>query len=270
MQAASPSPPPRRSRRPLSSDARSLIGATLVLLLGAVIASAAWFGWEASRGSASEREAARSAGTGDRPPAVAAGDRPEEGSATAEEPIGSGEGASLTGHDHGDPEALTPAEARIVEKQLAEAKAAATRYANIDAARRDGFFQVTQFIPGLGMHLANLGIPTHTFDAGRPNVLLYEPDGTGGHRLAGVAYTVRKVDDVPPEGFAGGSDVWHFHRNLCFVPGGTVGIAPNRAACDARGGIFQEETDWLLHAWLWVPNPGGVFVEVNPKVTGLG
>jgi hypothetical protein len=68
-------------------------------------------------------------------------------------------------------------------------------------------------------------------------------------------------------GFAGGSDAWHYHSDLCFQRGGSVTIAVDDAACKAVGGlVFQKQTAWLLHAWIWKQNPDGVFTEVNPRV----
>ena len=77
-----------------------------------------------------------------------------------------------------------------------------------------------------------------------------------------MAYSIKHTSDTPPEGFAGGSDVWHFHRNLCFVSG-VVTVTPDRSDCP---GFFQARTAWLLHAWIWAHNPRGVFTEYNPRV----
>jgi hypothetical protein len=96
---------------------------------------------------------------------------------------------------------------------------------------------------------------------------LYQPGRDGNLKLAGVAYQYLHVNDTPPVGFAGGSDVWHYHTDLCFQKGGSVTIARDQAACKAVGGlVFQEQTAWLLHAWVWTPNPDGVFTENNPNV----
>jgi len=180
-----------------------------------------------------------------------------------------GEGDSLFGeHVHGTPGPVTPAERVVLRRQLADAKAATAKYRDIDVAKADGYFQVTQFIPGLGLHLANLRIPSNTFDPAKPQILLYEPDAKGRMQLVGVAYQYVHTNDTPPAGFAGGSDVWHYHTDLCFQRGGSVTIAQTDAACKAVGGLaFQKQTEWLLHAWIWKTNPTGVFTEVNPRVT---
>jgi hypothetical protein len=255
MMILDPKPSPPRSH----SDLRAVLAAGLVVALGAAIVLAMWYAWQASRGPD------QTAGASLRNDAVGA-EEPD----SAEDGARSGGivGPGLTGdHQHGEPQSLTPREQRQLEVQLDLARQASARYRDIRAARADGYFQVTQFLPGFGMHLASLSVPTSTFDPTRPKVLLYEPDGSGGYRLAGVAYALDRVSDVPPEGFVGGSDVWHYHRNLCFIPNGTVTIAFSQGSCARLGGLYQAETDWLLHAWIWEPNPRGVFVEINPAVT---
>jgi hypothetical protein len=178
-----------------------------------------------------------------------------------------GEGASnFGGHSHGRPASTTEQEWLVLGRQLAAAKSATAKYRNMDRAKADGYFQVTQFIPGLGLHLANLGIRQDVFDPSRPQLLLYAPKRSGGYTLAGVGYTFVHDGDIPPAGFAGGQDVWHFHANLCFLLTGSVTLTPDAAACQTRGGVFQKETAWLLHAWIWKTNPDGVFTESNPNV----
>jgi hypothetical protein len=107
----------------------------------------------------------------------------------------------------------------------------------------------------------NLGIPSFVFDPARPQLLLYQPVD-GRMVLTGVAYTYSHVSETPPDGFAGGSDVWHYHRNLCFTSG-LVTVTASKAECP---GVFQAQTSWLLHAWIWKQNPRGVFTEYNPRV----
>jgi hypothetical protein len=239
------------------SEVGSVLAAAMVLLLGTVMILGAWTGWNAR----TSRDEARAAAA-------------ERRAASGEEVPGSNspEGASFLGeHDHafggpGAGEADTARERQALQVQLAAAKRATARYRDIDVARADGYIQVTQFIPTLGLHLAKLSQYSKPFDPTTPSVLLYEPDGTGEPELVGVAYSLKKSSETPPEGFAGSSDHWHYHRNLCFLLNGTVTITPTLADCSARNGIFQKETNWLLHAWIWKPNPAGVFVETNFSV----
>jgi hypothetical protein len=173
-----------------------------------------------------------------------------------------GEGSAIFAHHHEAPGPVTAAQRVVLNKQLATAKAATAKYRNIAVAKRDGYFQVTQFIPGLGLHMYKLGIPTGTFNPATPQVLLYQPVGNR-MVLVGVSYLYLHVNETPPAGFAGGSDVWHYHKDLCFVAG-TVTITQTAADCP---GVFQKTTNWMLHVWIWKTNPDGVFTEVNPRVT---
>jgi hypothetical protein len=172
-----------------------------------------------------------------------------------------GEGAS---HTHSKPQPLTAAEQVQVDSILADVKAATKQYKDIEVAKTDGYRQVTQFIPGLGLHMFNFKY-AGTFDPLKPQLLLYMPTADGSLKLAGVSYMLPHRSEVAPEGFPGGADVWHYHENLCFLKGGSVTIA-TKTDCAAIGGFHQGQTGWLLHAWIYVKNPGGVFTEDNPVV----
>jgi hypothetical protein len=243
------------------SEGAALFAAWLSLLLLATVVTGAWVAWQGTLRA--QRVVAAGAASAHAHVAAAS---PQAAAATgAAESV---EGVSeFGGHSHGTAGPTTPEQAKILKDELAEARTASGKYKNVSVAKADGYIQITQFIPGLGLHMVDLGISQTTFDPKRPQVLLYEPTGTGESlRLVGIGYALQTGGDDPPEGFAGGSDVWHFHRNLCFLPNGSVTIAPSAADCQAKSGIFQARTAWLLHVWLWTENPNGVFTEVNPQV----
>ena len=247
------------------TEMAGLVGGIMVLLL---VATVALGGWAAMRSTPAASSAPANQGAAVPVLAPVIHDHGAGGGGSAPVP-GEGEGeSSFGGHTHGEPGPVSPAQRVVLKRQLAAAKAASAKYKDIEVAKADGYFQVTQFIPGIGLHLANLRIPKNTFDPARPQVLLYQPDENGNLKLAGVAYEFDHLNDTPPVGFAGGSDVWHYHSDLCFQKGGSVTIAKDDASCKAVGGIaFQKQTSWLLHAWIWSPHPNGVFTEYNPKVT---
>lgn len=58
---------------------------------------------------------------------------------------------------------------------------------------------------------------TQAFDPARPNLLMYDSDSDSG-RLTGMVWAVVS-GEMPPEGFPGDNDHWHFHERLCFVDG---------------------------------------------------
>lgn len=250
----------------LGTDFGALLAASLGLLLAGTVALAGWSALAGpGHGTAPKVATLSAAGSGASSGAAGVAPGTGDGSLAA---LGEGaEGASQFGeHAHGAPGPVSPQQFQVMQRQLAEARTATTRFRSIAAARAAGYFQVTQFIPGLGLHMVNLKIPTTTFDPSRPQILLYQPNGNGGMTLVGVAYSFAHTSDTPPEGFAGGADVWHFHNDLCFTGDGSVTIAPSADACKARHGLFQQQTDWLLHAWIWKTNPNGVFTEYNPNV----
>ena len=253
----------------LGTDAGSLLSAAMSLLLLAAVGLGLVAGFRARTEPIVLATSAGSAGGG----TAAAGhvhpaSSGDAAAATIGEVTGGAEGASIAGHVHGTPGSVSPQEAQILSRQIAAAKIATARYRDINAAKADGYFQVTQFVPGLGLHLANLRISNRVFDPAHPNVLLYQPDAKGKLVLVGVAYSIAHTGpaDEQPAGFAGNADVWHFHRNLCFLPTGSVTITPGAVQCKARNGYFQARTAWLLHAWIWRTNPDGLFTEYNPNV----
>ncbi|HEX9312169.1 MAG TPA: hypothetical protein VGA30_05020 [Actinomycetota bacterium] len=250
----------------LGSDWGNLLGAAMVLLLVAAVGLGTWAGWQARTPSVTLASGAGSQAAGAHVHTAAADAVPAN--ARAGEAGSGAEGASITGHVHGTPGSVSPQESQILSRQIAAAKSATAKYRSLAAAKADGYIQVTQFIPGLGLHLANLGISNRIFDPARPQVLLYQPDRSGKLVLVGVAYSIAHtgLDDPQPAGFAGNADVWHFHQDLCFLPTGSVTITPGAQPCRKMGGYFQAKTAWLLHAWIWKTNPDGLFTENNPSV----
>jgi hypothetical protein len=256
----------------LGTDLGSLAGAGMILLLVATVGLGTWSGWRARLELRQTSIQHPVQALGDSPVAGASGTAAHaahDGGTTSAAVVGDGaEGASqFGGHSHGQPGPVSDREGLILAQELAAAKAATASFADISAAKAAGYIQVTQFVPGLGLHLANLGIPDTAFDPARPQLLLYEPNGSGGYTLVGVGYMFRHGSEDPPVGFAGGADVWHYHTDLCFLPGGLVTITQSGAECRSRNGVFQKQTDWLLHAWVWKANPDGVFTESNPTVS---
>jgi hypothetical protein len=125
---------------------------------------------------------------------------------------------------------------------LAAVRAATARYHDPVAAAADGYAPLLECIDadgvgGMGQHLAATPFDG-AVDALRPEALVYEVRGDR-LQLVGVEYIVPQVEwtgDHPPSLFG-----QHFHRN------------------DALG-------IWALHAWVWRPNPSGMFEDFNPNV----
>lgn len=159
----------------------------------------------------------------------------------------------------------------LVDQQIRAATVGMEQYQNINNAIADGFVQITPYIPGQGLHMLKgaLGGQDDIFIPGAPESLLYEPDPNtpGGWRLGGGMW-VMPIDLVPlpPDGFAGNEDAWHYHDDLCiWNNGGSVAEGVEEAWCLSRPGnpVFIDKAGWLVHLWNYYPNPLGRFVEVN-------
>ena len=132
------------------------------------------------------------------------------------------------------------------EDQLEAAKEATRKYKDINVALADGFAPVGTDVPGEGFHYLNPARLSCNFDPAHPAVLLYAllPDQTQ-LRLVALEYlipfacTPEGKNGPPPEGFAGGLDVWGNDEPVPF---------------------------WNLNAWLYFKNPNGLFAGLNPRV----
>jgi len=99
---------------------------------------------------------------------------------------------------------------------------------------------------GMGFHWANQQlIADSTIDPLKPELLVYQPLADGQKRLAAVEYIVfvdewhAKGNQNPPKLFG-----QEFHINPTLL----------------------EKPFYLLHAWVWFPNPSGTFFDWNPRV----
>ncbi len=127
-----------------------------------------------------------------------------------------------------------------IKKELASARHGTARYHNINNAKADGYIDIHVFFPHMGFHYLKPDILDAHFDPAKPELLVYADFGNGQLRLVAVEYAVPiALSETVPEGFTGDDD--HWERNEAF-------------------GL------WTLHAWIWYPNPNGMFAEFNPRV----
>lgn len=125
--------------------------------------------------------------------------------------------------------------------ELLQARIATAKYRNINRAIEDGYADIDVVVPNMGHHYMKTSIVDATFDARKPEILVYNKKEDGSFQLVAVEYAV-PIDlspDKAPKGFTGNGDVWD--RNTGF-------------------GL------WLLHAWVWYYNPDGIFNPTNPLV----
>lgn len=151
--------------------------------------------------------------------------------------------------DHGAARSTSTDElAPGVRQALASLRASTARFHDLAAAREAGWATpVTGCLSspegGMGFHYADLDRFDTSLDADRPEILVYAPGPQGQLRLVAVEYAVPLAawtGSEPPSLFG-----QSFHRNTTF-------------------GL------WVLHAWVWAPNPKGVFADWNPRIACPG
>jgi hypothetical protein len=144
------------------------------------------------------------------------------------------------------------------QNQLAPVRAATAAFHDLGAAEDAGYgpFYVCTDQTGegaMGQHYVNGAlVGDGAIDPLRPEALVYEPKRSGsGYRLVGVEYVVFQAD----------WDALHGSRPSLFGREFALVEAGNRYGLPA----FYE-----LHAWIWRPNPSGIFNDWNPKVSCRG
>ena len=129
------------------------------------------------------------------------------------------------------------------ESALANVRQATSAFHNLDAAVAAGYDPLLSCfdlpgVGGMGQHYVNTSLLDATVEANRPEALVYEVDG---NRLQLVA-----VEYIVP---------WSAWVSL--TPPQLYGRS-----------FFRNDSLhlWALHAWIWRPNPLGMFANYNPSV----
>ena len=127
-----------------------------------------------------------------------------------------------------------------VQSQLAQVRAATDAFHDPQAAINAGFNPMLPCFDssagGMGKHFINLDNLLGAQDLTHPAALVYEPRDTG-YKLAAVEYVVPgSPEDTPPT-----------------MLGQTFTYLPDLQV-------------WKLHAWIWQPNPDGIFKDYNPNI----
>jgi hypothetical protein len=177
------------------------------------------------------------------------------------------------GHDHhGSGVPVTYEELTKTATLLETARQATTKYREVRVAESDGYKAIGPDVPGMGIHYVHVGPHSPGFKVEQPDILLYEknPGAPSGYALVGVSYLLNAETDAdgqpknPP--FPKSLANWHRHSNLCVFPDRSVKGDLNDSQCQAGGGHFTAETQWMIHAWIWKDSPTGVFSPTNPNV----
>jgi hypothetical protein len=145
------------------------------------------------------------------------------------------------------------------QSQINEIRRATNKYHDVEAAKKDGFaefYMCTDENSGkgaMGQHYANVPrVLDPKLDPTEPEVLTYQPMPDGSLRLIGVEYVIFQ-------------QTWYDNGGVGKPR--ILGQEMNPLGGDNRYGLppFFE-----LHAWVWRPNPRGVFDDWNSKVTCRG
>jgi hypothetical protein len=156
----------------------------------------------------------------------------------------------------GDPVAAGQANGQEIPHELlpelAAIRAATATYHQVDDALADGYDLMApldiciQHQPdgAMGYHYFNQELMADpTVDPLHPEAMVYEPLPGGGRRLVAVEWIVP-------------SEVWAQTGNT--EPPELLGMPLH---------ILNPVLGWyIIHAWVWKPNPSGMFADWNPRV----
>jgi Protein of unknown function (DUF1059) len=147
-----------------------------------------------------------------------------------------------------------------LQDDLAQVRAVTARFHDVDAALDAGYElgwvngSGQRIITGcvfhptagaMGYHYFNAELMADlTTDALQPEALVYAPGEDGSLKLAAVEWVVRGPNSNPP----GTPDPPSVLGMQMHILNPAVGF-------------------WLMHAWVWKPNPAGMFADWNPDVS---
>ena len=175
-------------------------------------------------------------------------------------------------HDSGGPSdglRMSREDLATLVSQLDTVRESTERYRDLEVALAEGFVKTTDEVPNMGAHYVHVARSLDAkFDPSKPEILLYATGESGEQELMGTAFVlpIPLVSPDHPEAFAGPLDNWHIHYNLCTGPE-VVSRSATSDQCEASGGIWVPAYGWMIHAWVWVDNPLGVFSMWNTNVT---
>jgi hypothetical protein len=142
-----------------------------------------------------------------------------------------------------------------VWKVVLKAREGTAKYQDVKQAVKDGYARVSACVEApdgsgaMGIHYLNAAYAKDpAIRAGKPELLLYIPDGTGKLRLAGVEWFRPDAD-----------------QDLS-----TTVDRPSIAGLPFDGPMEGHDPGmprhYDLHAWIWDWNPAGVFKQFNPTL----
>lgn len=152
-------------------------------------------------------------------------------------------------------------------RQVHEVRQATERYRDVQRAEADGYFRSSGYIPSVGYQFANPKFFS-SFDIRRPPILLYD-ERDGKMELTGVGF-LTPFDKNPKSLLPFRNAEYMKHPAECHYKDGTVVDKAKEAECpkahpitEAALGLWHPDL-WVMSAWVWYPNPNGLFSLNNP------
>lgn len=135
------------------------------------------------------------------------------------------------------------AELETWELEVERVKSITALYSDFSEATNAGLIDVSGYVPNMGHHYLNPEHADGIFELEKPEIILYVPNDEGIMEMVAVEYSIIPEDPenpgLPPEGFTGSVDEWHFNENV---------------------------GQWQLHVWTMLDNPDGIFASFNPVI----
>jgi hypothetical protein len=155
-------------------------------------------------------------------------------------------------------------------RELGVARETALRYPTAADATAAGWQRITPYVPGIAAHYMNFSLVDGRFEVDKPEMILYDGNGTDAHVVGLSYYIVQKGDAEPTQGFTGDNDHSHRHIGLCIRDGVVIADSTSTPEqCEAQGGKKAGSSGvggWMSHAWV-VPgceSPWGMFSGASP------
>lgn len=143
-----------------------------------------------------------------------------------------------------------------VAEFLAGAREGTARYQDRNVAIAEGYRLLGPDFPGMGEHWIHPGLLIRAqLEASQPQVLTYARIG-GKPALLGVAYALPLAEAESPPPFPPGVH-WHDHTGT--IDEESVLLNHTLSGQSGRSGSRVA----MLHAWVWLENPAGVFADNN-------
>jgi hypothetical protein len=140
-----------------------------------------------------------------------------------------------------------------------QARAATERYRDQSAAVADGYRRIGPDFPTMGEHWLSASLVVHAeVDPLHPPILEYVTVA-GKPVLAGVAYTQLVHGALPQAPIPAPANAWHFHQGSVDEESFVLSHAAGHVAAEKSAG----PRIGVLHAWLWLENPAGLFATDN-------